>query len=90
MTAPWRIGCLRATGHPEQALALYEDARIADWAHVWLHAMVGPEILIDLGRPDEARAALRRGREMTRSSRLGGVRDAERADRGEDGGAPQP
>lgn len=67
VTAPWRIGCLRATGHPEQALALYEDARIADWAHVWLHAMVGPEILIDLGRPDEARAALRRGREMTRA-----------------------
>ena len=68
VTAPWRIGCLRATGHPEQALALYEDARIADWAHVWLHAMVGPEIMIDLGRADDSRAALRRGREMTRSS----------------------
>ena len=68
VTAPWRIGCLRATGHPEQALALYEDARIADWAHVWLHAMVGPEIMIDLGRADDSRAALRRGRELTRSS----------------------
>jgi ATP/maltotriose-dependent transcriptional regulator MalT len=68
VTAPWRIGCLRAMGHPEQALALYEDARIADWAHVWLHAMVGPEILIDLGRSDDARAALRRGAEMTRAS----------------------
>jgi LuxR family transcriptional regulator, maltose regulon positive regulatory protein len=67
VTAPWRIGCLRAMGHPEQALVLYEDARIADWAHVWLHAMVGPEILIDLGRAEEARAALARGREMTRA-----------------------
>ena len=54
-------------GHPEQALVLYEDARIADWAHVWLHAMVGPEILIDLGRTEEARVALVRGREMTRA-----------------------
>jgi len=68
VTAPWRIGCLRATGHPEQALALYMDARVADWAHVWLHAMVGPEIMIDLGRADESREALRRGREMTRAS----------------------
>jgi DNA-binding SARP family transcriptional activator len=68
VTEPWRIGLLRATGHPEQALALYERAEVADWAHVWLHAIVGPEILIDLGRTDEARAALARGRELTRCS----------------------
>jgi ATP/maltotriose-dependent transcriptional regulator MalT/DNA-binding SARP family transcriptional activator len=68
VTEPWRIGLLRATGHPEQALELYERARVDEWAHVWLHAMVGPEILIDLGRLEEARAALRRGRELTRSS----------------------
>ena len=58
VTAPWRIGLLRATGHPEQALELYERIRAADWAHVWLHAMVGPEILIDLRRADEAREAV--------------------------------
>lgn len=68
VTEPWRIGLLRATGHPEQALALYEQANVSGWAHVWLDAMVGPEILIDLARPDEARAAVMRGRELTRQS----------------------
>jgi DNA-binding SARP family transcriptional activator len=68
VTEPWRIGLLRATGHPEQALDLYERTRVADWAHVWLHAIVGPEILIDLGRPDEARAAVMRGRDLTHAS----------------------
>ncbi len=68
VTEPWRIGLLRATGHPEQALELYEQIRVADWAHVWLHAMVGPEILIDLHRPGPAREAVMRGRELTRAS----------------------
>jgi DNA-binding SARP family transcriptional activator len=68
VTEPWRIGLLRATGHPEQARELYERARAQDWAHVWMHAMVGPEILIDLGQPEEARAAVLRGRELTRAS----------------------
>jgi DNA-binding SARP family transcriptional activator len=68
VTAPWRIGLLRATGHPEQAIELYERTRVADWAQVWLHAMVGPEILIDLGRLEEARAATMRGRELTHAS----------------------
>jgi DNA-binding SARP family transcriptional activator len=68
VTEPWRIGLLRATGHPEQALELYERTRVADWAHVWLHAMVGPEILIDLGRAHAAREAVMRGRELTHTS----------------------
>ncbi|HKN93294.1 MAG TPA: hypothetical protein VJU60_03090, partial [Thermoleophilaceae bacterium] len=68
VTEPWRIGLLRATGHPEQALALYEKANVSGWAHVWLDAMVGPEILIDVARPEEARAAVMRGRELTRKS----------------------
>ena len=59
---------LRATGHPEQAIELYERTRVANWAQVWLHAMVGPEILIDLGRLEEARAATMRGRELTHAS----------------------
>jgi DNA-binding SARP family transcriptional activator len=68
VTGPWRIGLLRATGHPEQALELYERSQVGGWAHVWLHAMVGPEILIDLGRSSEARAAVMRGRELTHAS----------------------
>lgn len=68
VTEPWRIGLLRASGHPEQALELYQQAQAGGWAHVWLHAMVGPEILIDLGRADDARAAVLHGRELTRTS----------------------
>ncbi len=68
VTEPWRIGLLRATGHPEQALELYERAQVTNWAHVWLHAMVGPEILIDLGRAAEARVAVMRGRDLTHAS----------------------
>jgi DNA-binding SARP family transcriptional activator len=68
VTGPWRVGLLRATGHPEQALELYERSQVGGWAHVWLHAMVGPEILIDLGRSDEARVATLRGRELTHAS----------------------
>ena len=68
VTEPWRIGLLRATGHPEQALELYQRTRVGEWAHVWLHAMVGPEILIDLGRATEARQAVGRGRELTQAS----------------------
>ena len=90
VTEPWRIGLLRATGHPEHALELYERPRVADWAHVWLHAMVGPEILIDLGRADAAREAVMRGRELTRRERVARVRDAQRAHRGQDGDPPQP
>jgi DNA-binding SARP family transcriptional activator len=68
VTEPWRIGLLRATGYPEEAIELYEQAQVGGWAYVWLHAMVGPEILIDLGRADDARAATLRGRELTRAS----------------------
>ena len=68
VTEPWRIGLLRATGHPEEAMEIYERARVADWAHVWLHAMVGTQILIDLGRAGAAREAVMRGRELTHAS----------------------
>jgi len=68
VTEPWRIGLLRASGHPERAFELYQQAQAGGWAHVWLHAMVGPEILIDLRRPEEARAAVMHGRELTRTS----------------------
>jgi ATP/maltotriose-dependent transcriptional regulator MalT len=66
--APWRISALRATGHTEQALKLYERMRGTDPAAVGLHALVAVEILIDLGRRDEALDALRRGRELVRRS----------------------
>ncbi len=68
VSAPWRISTLRATGHTEQALDLYEAQGSASWAAVWLHAIVGVEILIDLRRIDEARRALLRARELIGAS----------------------
>lgn len=62
VSAPWRIGTLRALGRTEQALELYSSGGLSDGAPVWYHAMVEPELLLDLGRLEEARAALDRGR----------------------------
>jgi DNA-binding SARP family transcriptional activator len=68
VSAPWRISSLRATGHTEQALELYEAQGAGSWAAVWLHAIVGVEILIDLRRTGEARRALLRARELIAAS----------------------
>jgi ATP/maltotriose-dependent transcriptional regulator MalT/DNA-binding SARP family transcriptional activator len=68
VSAPWRIGALRAMGRLEEALELYEEGGLDDWAPVWFHAMVEPELMIDLGRAAEARSALKRGRELVRES----------------------
>jgi LuxR family maltose regulon positive regulatory protein len=66
--APWRISALRATGHTERALELLQSGRDGGSAGVGLHAIVVVEIMIDLGRRDEALAALRRGRDLVRRS----------------------
>lgn len=65
---PWRIGALRATGRIQRALEVYDTAQAAGVAAVGLHALVGPELLIDAGRAAEARAALERGRHVARRS----------------------
>lgn len=68
VSAPWRIGALRAMGRLEEALALYDAGGLDDWAPVWFHAIVAPELMIDLGRAREARDALAHGRVLIRGS----------------------
>lgn len=68
VVTPWRIAALRAIGETERALTLYEEARSLGWAAVGLHAVVAGELFMDLGRADEARAALDRGRAAARRS----------------------
>jgi DNA-binding SARP family transcriptional activator len=63
-----RIGALRALGRTEQALELYEAARALGGVEVGLDAPVGPEVLIDAGREDEARDAVARGRSRARAN----------------------
>lgn len=62
VSAPWRIGALRATGRLTEALELYRAADAGGWSPAWMHGIVGPELMIDLGRTDEARVVLARGR----------------------------
>jgi len=62
--APWRISALRATGQTERAFELYSAARSDGAPQGGLQAIVAVEILIDLGRRDDALDALRSGREL--------------------------
>lgn len=65
---PIHIARLRALGHTDQALSRYEAALAAGDNSVVLHASVGPEVLLDAGRYDEARAAIARGRALALAS----------------------
>ena len=67
VSSPWRVGALRATGQLQEALELYE-AEPGHWSAAWMQGMVVPELMMDLGRKDEARAALARGRQQIRTS----------------------
>ena len=68
VSSPWRIGVLRATGHLTQALDVYAKADDHVASLSWLFGIVGPELMIDLHRIDEARRALQIGREHIRAS----------------------
>jgi DNA-binding SARP family transcriptional activator len=67
LSAPWRIGALRAMGRTQEAYRVYEtfDPNVSE--PLWLSAVVGPELMIDLGRVGEAREAIARGRRLTRA-----------------------
>ena len=64
----YRVAALRATGRISEALARYEDALADGRRGVALHGYFGPEILIDAGRRDDARAALVDGAEIAEAS----------------------
>ncbi|WP_354698578.1 HTH-type transcriptional regulator MalT [Paraconexibacter sp. AEG42_29] len=55
---PWRAAALRALGRTDEALELYERGPRAG---LGFDVFVGPEVLLDAGRIDEAREAARRG-----------------------------
>jgi DNA-binding SARP family transcriptional activator len=68
VSAPWKAGTLRATGHLAEALELYRAAGAGGWSKAWMHAIVGPELMIDLKNAGEARRAIEYGRELIRAS----------------------
>ena len=60
---PWVIAGLRATGRIEQAMALYEAHR-GEAQPLWLHSLDAVELMLDLGRGEDAWRALRHSREL--------------------------
>jgi ATP/maltotriose-dependent transcriptional regulator MalT len=61
--APWIIAGLRARGRLDEAMEMYEVRR-ESWQPPWLHAFDAVDLMIDLGRDDEAWAAMERGRRL--------------------------
>jgi DNA-binding SARP family transcriptional activator len=66
---PWLISALSATGRTQEAIELYEQVRAHGLTGPSLDTVVGPHVLVDAGRRDEALATIVRGR---RGARAGG------------------
>ena len=69
VATPWRIAMLRARGQTQRAIELYEEAmRSLSVPHSrMLSIFIGPELLVDAGRRDEARAAIAEGRRLAQA-----------------------
>ena len=69
LATPWRIAMLRARGQTQRAIELYEEAtRSLSVPHSrMLSIFIGPELLVDAGRRDEARAAVAEGRRVAQA-----------------------
>lgn len=65
---PYHIAALRAKGEVQAALTRYESAIRDGEGAISLQTYLGPEILIDAGRIEEARLALERGAELANAS----------------------
>jgi DNA-binding SARP family transcriptional activator len=66
VATPWRIATLRARGQTQRALELYEHATSSGGLRqsLMLAIFIGPELLVDAGRRDEAQAAIAYGRRL--------------------------
>lgn len=67
----WRMGALRAMGRTTEALTLlYEDREVGTSPGHSLRVsnLIGPEVLIDAGRPADARSLLADGRTVARTN----------------------
>ena len=62
----WLIRALSDAGRVPEAVALYEAVRARGLNNTSLHAVVGPRVLTDVGRREEALETVRRGRQRAR------------------------
>jgi DNA-binding SARP family transcriptional activator len=66
LMSPWRVGAMQLAGRTEEALVLYEAARARGINLLAMECPSGPELLMDVGRVEEAQEALARGRHLAR------------------------
>ena len=64
---PWVVAALRATGRLDAAMSMYEP-RGGSSQEVWLHAVDAVDLMLDLGRGQEAWTSLKRGRDLIAST----------------------
>jgi DNA-binding SARP family transcriptional activator len=64
---PWLISALSATGHTQEAVELYEQVQAHGLMESSIDTVVGPHVLVDAGRREEALAAIARGRRRARA-----------------------
>ncbi|WP_240634173.1 MULTISPECIES: BTAD domain-containing putative transcriptional regulator [Streptomyces] len=64
---PWVVAALRVTGRLDAAMSMFEPRRGSSQP-VWLHAVDAVDLMLDLGRGDEACASIKRGRELIAST----------------------
>ncbi|MGI5142872.1 MULTISPECIES: BTAD domain-containing putative transcriptional regulator [unclassified Streptomyces] len=64
---PWVVAALRATGRLDAAISMFEP-RSGSAQPVWLHAVDAVDLMLDLGRGEEACASIKRGRELIAST----------------------
>ncbi|MFJ4848667.1 MULTISPECIES: BTAD domain-containing putative transcriptional regulator [unclassified Streptomyces] len=60
---PWVVAALRATGRLDAAMSMFEP-RSGSSQPAWLHAIDAVDLMLDLGRGEEARASVVRGRDL--------------------------
>jgi ATP/maltotriose-dependent transcriptional regulator MalT len=67
---PWLISALSATGRTQEAVELYEQVRSRGLTSTSIETFVGPHVLVDAGRRDEALAAITSGRRRAHTQGL--------------------
>lgn len=65
---PWLIAALSDAGQIQEAVELYEAVRARGLTNTSLDAFVGPRVLTDAGRRDEALETIARGRRWARQT----------------------
>ena len=73
---PWVVAAFVRPGRLDAAMSIYEP-RGGSSQEVWLHAVDAVDLMLDLGRGQEAWASIKRGRDLIAVHGLAGLRKRE-------------